>query len=105
MSVKTEQRLGYSVRMVDVVPTNDGAQSLLQTGFKNIYVFWAWFVNQEELNDTISGALPPEYALEGEPSVQEISNIRHYNVQIRGVSWTDEPLQPVHESECSGNFS
>ena len=104
MSVKSEQRLAYSSKRVDKQATADGGQSVIQTGYVNHYVYWAWFVAKDELNDSISGALPPEYGMEGQPSVVEIERIQHYNVVVRGISYTDEPLSPAHEAAHSGSF-
>lgn len=104
MSVKSEQRLYYSVEQATQQPVVDGTQSVLPIGFQHYCEFFANFVNQGELQDTIDSAIPAPYVLEGEPSVQEIDVIRHYTVAIRGIYYSNNPAASSFESRHSGNF-
>jgi len=104
MPLYSKQGVGYSTKITDREPTNDGGQSVIATGYKNRYIFWAWLVPEEDLNKIIEEALPEGYALNGQPTVAEIANIKHYNVRVEGVSWTDQPLEAVVEAPHSGQF-
>lgn len=105
MSIMSVQKVGWSVKQVDRRATMDGKQSVIPTGYKNLYKYFAWFVAEDEITDVLRDALPPDYVREGEPTVVEIERIKHYNVEVTGVSYTDQALSPVHEAAHSGNFS
>jgi len=104
MPIYSKQSLGYSVKLTSHQPTTDGGQSTLPAGFKNVLIFWAWLVPEGDLNQVITDALPPTYALDGQPTIAEIENIKHYNVRVTGVSYTDEPMESLVESPNSGQF-
>lgn len=105
MSVAVRQALVHSEKRVVQAPTTDGKQVIQQNGFKHHFFFWAWFVQQEELQDTLNSAIPAPYVPEGEPSISEIESTRLYNIVWKGVHYSNEPLGGGNTgSDHSGDF-